>query len=177
MTRRRRNLGRNERGAVAVEFAFILPMMLTMCFGVVELTQLVRANMKVRAAAQTVAQLVAQQSDVNATSIANYCYAGQLVVVPMLNAASLKMAVASVTNLAGAVNQDWQDTTCGGATAMGNATAMAGGMVNNANDSVIIVTANYTYTSAITYVLASSFNLSQTVYARPRGTSVPIVHN
>jgi len=173
----RRRLGRNERGAVAVEFALILPMMLVMCFGVVELTQLVRANMKVHAAAQTVAQLVAQQSDVNATSMANYCYAGQLVVVPMLTGPSLKVAVASVTNVAGTVNQDWQDTTCGGATAMGGTPGMAAGMVNNANDSVVIATATYTYTSAITYVLASSFQLSQTVYARPRGTSVPIVHN
>jgi len=163
-----------ERGAVAVEFALLLPLLLTMCFGVFELSELIRADMKLQAAAATVAMLVAEQESVNTSSVSNYCIAGQLVMAP-LAAGGLKVTVASVTNTAGTKAVDWQDTTCGG-TAIGNPAGLAGTMVANSGDSAIVVQATYAYTSPIAYALTANFALTQDAFQRPR-SNVTVVHH
>src|SRR3546814_14824736 len=57
---------RDERGNAAVEFAFVLPILLTLFIGVVEGTNLLRLERKVVAAAQTAADLVTQRRHTSA---------------------------------------------------------------------------------------------------------------
>src|SRR3546814_17309621 len=56
---------RDERGNAMVEFAFVLPILLTLFIGVVEGTNLLRLERKVVAAAQTAADLINQRRSVN----------------------------------------------------------------------------------------------------------------
>jgi len=169
MLRRLHKFVAQDRGTALIEFALVLPIMITLFLGVFEVTRVVAASMRLANAATTMANLVAQQTSVSNTSssMTDFCNGSGLAMTPLASA-SLKVAVASVTNKSsGGVTQDWSDVTCGSATAISNPTTLASTLVPNVNDSVIIAQATYAYTSPISYVLASSFTLTQTAYQRP----------
>ena len=166
MMRRARNLMTHQGGTALIEFALVLPIMITLFLGVFEGTRIVAASMRLANAAQSVADMIAQQSNITSTTMTNFCNGGQLSMTP-LSGTSLKVAVAEVTNNNGSLVVDWNDTTCNSATTIANATTLATTLVPNANDSVVIVQATYAYTSPISYVLSSSYTLTQTAYQRP----------
>lgn len=166
-------LVRNDRGTAAIEFALILPVMLTLLFGSFEVTRVINANTRLAAAAQTMADLIAQQSSVSSTTVANFCNGEKLVMTPF-SGSLLTTTVASVTNNGGTLSVDWQDTSCGSASSITNAVTLANSLVSDNGDSVIIVKAGYAYTSPVSYVLHASYALSQVAYARPQRTaSIP----
>jgi Flp pilus assembly protein TadG len=135
-----------------------------------EATLAVMASMCLSNAAISVANLVAQQSSVNSSSIANFCTAGQLSMTP-LSGTPLKVAIASVTNYGSGPRVDWQDTSCGGAATISNATSLAAGLIPNKNDSVIVVQATYQFTSPIQYIIPAAINMTQNSVQRPRSGS------
>lgn len=63
VTSLRSSLFRNQSGMAAVEFALILPVMVLMFFGAVEVSNLLLADNKLRAAASGAADLITQDSD------------------------------------------------------------------------------------------------------------------
>jgi len=162
----------NQRGTALIEFAMILPIMITLFMGIFEVTRVMSAYMRVANAAQVMADMVAQQSSVGDTSssMTDFCNGSQASMTPYAGT-SLKVAVASVTNTNGTVTLNWSDVTCNSATAISNPTSLASSLVPNTNDGVIIVQATYAYTSPISYVLQSSYTLTQTAYARPRNVT------
>jgi Flp pilus assembly protein TadG len=177
MLRRLQKFIRNQNGTVIVEFAFIVPIMITLFMGVFEVTRVVSAYMRLANAAQVMADLVAQQTNVSNTSLSmtDFCTGSQDAMLP-LSGASLKVAVSSVTHGSSSTSQDWSDVTCNSATAISNPTTLASSLVPNVNDSVIIVQATYAYTSPISYVLKASYTLTQTAFARPRNV-VTVTHS
>ena len=180
-------LASNRDGSAAIEFALVFPIMATLFMGSYEITSVLLADMKLTAAAQTAADLVAQtfytldatgnpvalqQSDFN-----GFVNATQQVITPLPATAGngtslLKLAFASVTYNTATPVIDWHYET-------GGATAISLAHVPNAQDltklgtastpeSVIIVQAQYTYTSPTTYLLKTAFNLSESAFDRPR---------
>ena len=166
MQRRARNLLTQQDGTALIEFALVLPIMITLFLGVFEGTRVVAASMRLANAAQSVADMIAQQSNITSTMMTNFCNGGQLSMTP-LSGSSLKVAVAEVTNHGSSRVVDWNDTSCNSATTISNATTLATTLVPNVNDSVVIVQATYAYTSPISYVLSKSYTLTQTAYQRP----------
>ena len=169
-------------GIVAVEFALIAPVLILMLLGVSEETALVRAQMKVSHAAGLLVKMVAQQSPsvTQGTSgtLGNLCYGSELSLAPLIKT-PFSAAIASVSTTTSGTQtttaMDWEsDTSCAKtATALGSSTAVslatATGLIPSSGDSLIVVRVNYTYTAATHIVLSASYNLSQTVYGRPRG--------
>ena len=173
MPRLLHNLIRNQGGTALIEFALLLPIMTTLFLGVFEVTRVVDADMRLANAAQVMADMVAQQSTAvsdTSLSMTDFCNGSQDAMYP-LSGASLKVAVSSVTHGSSSTAQDWSDVTCNSATAISNSTGLAASLVPNVNDSVIIVQATYAYTSPISYVLKSSYTLTQTAFARPRNVT------
>ncbi|MGH7013598.1 MAG: TadE/TadG family type IV pilus assembly protein [Stellaceae bacterium] len=166
MLRRVQRLLTHQGGTALIEFALILPIMITLFMGLFEGTRVVAASMRLANAAQSVADMIAQQSNITSTTMTNFCNGGQLSMTP-LSGTSLQIAVAEVTNSGSTLTVDWNDTTCNSATTIANATTLATSLVPNANDSVVIVQATYAYTSPISYVLSKSYTLTQTAYQRP----------
>ncbi len=169
-------LARDRRGAALVELAIIAPLLVLLYAGTVEATAAVRAYMKLNAAAQTYADLIANQPSVTTSSLANYCAGAQLVMSP-LNAAQLSIAAASITNSSGTTAQDWHDTThCGTGVSSISGTSLASCpgancLTPNSGDTAIVVQARYTYTSFLRYVLPLSQTFTQVTSARPRQNS------
>ena len=86
--RRLRRLIGDERGVSAVEFAMLLPLMLTLYLGAVEVSQGIGADRKVTLTARTIADLVSQVSSIGNADMTN-----------ALNASSAVMAPFPISNL------------------------------------------------------------------------------
>jgi len=156
----------DQRGTAAIEFAFTFPMLLTLTIGMFEVAGFVSANMKLANTAQLISNLVAQQSIETNALTTNFCNGGQMALAP-LPTTSMKVSVASVTHKTGGTAVDWVDNTCGGSGITG-AVTLAGPLTPNVGDSVIIVQVSYLYASPVSYVLATSYALTQTSFTRPR---------
>ena len=161
---------KDQTGTAAIEFAFVLPALLTLCLGMFEFSEFVSADMKLANTSQLMSDLVAQQANETNSLTSNFCTGGQMALTP-LPSATLKVALASVTHYAAGISVDWQDTTCGSAASVSNAVALATPVIPNVGDSVIIAQATYTYQSPVTYVLNSSYVLTQTSFSRPRNVT------
>ena len=175
---RSRNLQHDQSGLAAIEFAIILPIMLLLFLGSFETTNLVLAYMKLEASAETAADLVAQtrvNTVLQSTDLTNITNAAKQVLSPLPTSGTLlKVAFASVTYNTGSAVIDWH-TEVNSATPITTATipnnvslANLGNQTNGSTDSVIIVTLTYSYSSPFTYVLSSSYTLTESAFNRPR---------
>jgi hypothetical protein len=108
---RAKHLVPDRSGTVAVEFALLLPLMLTLFIAAFAITDVVMAYMKVNAAAETVADLIAQQQKTLADSdVLDYGNAARGVMAPLPTSQTvagvttpvLKLSYASVVWVNGA---------------------------------------------------------------------------
>ncbi len=168
----------DRSGTAAIEFAFLLPIMLMLLIGSFEATNLVLASMKLEVSAETAADLVAQ-TRVNAvlqsSDFSNITNAVKEVLTPLpTSGTKLQIAYASVTYSTGRPVIDWH-VEVNGATAITVGTIPNGANLANlgnetagSTDSVIIARLIYAYSSPISYVLNSSYTLSDFAFNRPR---------
>lgn len=169
--RRFARLRRDCRASVAIEFAFALPILCLMTFGLYEVTQGVICYMKVVDAARTVCDLIGQQltatTGIGTNEFDNYYIAGQLIMTPS-SGTNLGLAIASVYYNGSGTGPTvaWQ-VERGGAAAMGSATSYVSGL-GTANGSTIVVQATYTYTSLLNYFITSPITITATVTGQPR---------
>lgn len=89
---------RDKRGVAAVEFAFIVPLMLALLFGMIDAASGVAINRKVTLTARTLSDLVSQGSQVTNTDIANFFKMGSAVMAPYeVTTDTLKQTVSAVS--------------------------------------------------------------------------------
>ncbi len=164
---------RDRAGTAMVEFALLMPILVTIFFGLFEGSQAILAYMKLVAATQTIADLITQQQSVSSSDFDNFNKAGQLVMSPFASG-SFGYAATSVTFdiNSGAAAAAWTQTR--NANPLSNATTLAAGY-GQKGESVIIVQGNYAYSSLLHYVLPGSINMSQIAFSRPRlVASIPL---
>jgi Flp pilus assembly protein TadG len=160
-------LARDERGVSAVEFAMLLPLMLSLYLGAVEVSQAVAVDRKVTLSARSVADLVAQATSVNTTDLNNILEAATAVTAPYA-AANLKVTVSQVKiDANGTARVDWsvaKNTT----PRPKDQTVTLPPALNVANTTLIWGEVQYTYTPVIGYVITGTLNLKDQIYMRPR---------
>ena len=76
------SLRRDQRGTSAVEFAMVLPVMVPLYLGAVEVSQAVAIQRKVTLTARTVADLASQVTKVSKAEMANMMKAAEAVIAP-----------------------------------------------------------------------------------------------
>lgn len=163
----------DRRGVAALEFALLVPFLITVLIGLVAISQAVRAKMLLTSTASSMASMVAAQHTVTGGSsgtLRDLCNGAQLIMRPYA-AGALSMAITSYTKQSDStVLRDWEyDGACqasAGSLAATGAT-LASPLLVDAGDSIIITRASYNYTSLYTNIVPS-MTLSQTAYARPR---------
>jgi Flp pilus assembly protein TadG len=160
-------LASDQRGVSAVEFALLLPLMLTLYLGTIEISQGIAAGRKVTLTARTVADLVSQASKLSSADMTN-----------SLNAASAVMAPFPATNLATTVTSvkidangnatvDWSVTQNGTAKTPGQTVTLPTAL-KVPSTWLIWSEVQYVYTPSIGYVLSGSLTLTDQIYMRPR---------
>jgi Flp pilus assembly protein TadG len=145
---RLQGLAGDERGISAVEFALLLPLMVTLYLGVVELSQGIAADRKVTLTARTVADLVAQVSSTSTSDMTNSLNAAGAVMAPF-STNNLKVTVTSVSiDANNKATVAWSCTLNGTKRAVG-ATVSLPSALNVASTSLIWSEVSYTYKPTI----------------------------
>ena len=158
---------RDERGVSAVEFALLLPLMVTLYLGGVEVSQGLTIDRKVTLVARTVTDLAAQVSSITNADMTNILNASTAVMLPY-SMAQVKVTISQVTiDGDGKATIAWSDTKNGTARANGSAVTLPPAL-NVPNSSLIWGEVSYTYKPVIGYVITGTMNLTDKIYMRPR---------
>lgn len=162
----------DERGVSAVEFAFLLPLMITLYLGAVEISQAISADRKVSLTSRTMADLVSQVSSIDSAGLSDVFNASTSVMAPFV-ITPLKVTVTSVSiDANNKATVSWSCTRGGSAHAVGS-TVTVPAALNSANSSLIWSEVSYVYTPAVGYIITGPLNLSDQLYMAPRlSTSV-----
>lgn len=167
LRRRMRRLSRDRRGVSAVEFAMILPLMITLYLGGVEVTQGVTIDRKNTMVTRAIGDLVSQGVNISNAEMNGIFEAARAVVSPYPNA-NLKMIVSSVEiNGQGQARISWSEARNATARAVGTPVTLPQGL-NIANTTLIWAESEYSYTPAIGYMITGTMPLKDQIYMRPR---------
>jgi len=163
-----RRFAADQRGVSAVEFAILLPLMLTMYLGGVEISQAVSADRKTTLVAHTVGDLTAQASNVTSADMTNVLNAAAAVAYPF-SASNLQVTVTAVCiNSAGTQATVLWSKTLNGTARTGVVTSSIPSALMVANTSLIWGEARYSYRPTIGWTITGTLNLSDKFFLRPR---------
>lgn len=166
-----RRLGRDRRGAAAVEFALIAPILVLIYLGLVELCQAMLAERKVEHAASAVGDLVAQASSVTPDNLANFYNAANMILAPFPTT-GMQLRVSSVsTDANGNATVTWSNANAAGSALGKGASVTLPTNLLGPNQSVIMSEAIYTYNSPLNYFFKNALTFDQTFYLMPRTSS------
>ena len=147
----------------------LLPLMLTLYLGTVEVSQGIGADRKVTLTARTVADLVAQASTVSSTDMTNSLNAAAAVIAPY-PLANLKVTVSSIgVDGNGKATVSWSCGLNSTARAKGSTVTLPSALLVN-NTSLIWSEVAYNYKPTIGYVISGTLTLHDQIYMRPRLT-------
>jgi len=159
----------DTRGVSAVEFALVLPLMLTLLIGGSEVGDGVATKLKMSRAAYTVADLTSQFVSIQSSDMSNILGAGSVLIAPYAST-HLTVTVSEVKTTApgGIAAIKWSAST---------GTARAAGQVMTlppafstlpVNTTLILGEASYAYTPTLGYSVTGTFTFSDSYYMYPR---------
>jgi Flp pilus assembly protein TadG len=164
MTRFLRRAAADQRGASAVEFALIFPVIFVLHIAAAEALQAFKAHRNVAHMAAAIADITSQSRSVTTAELNDILAASASMMHPFPNV-RLQQRVSSMSaNASGAVSTDWsvrKDFTNAGA-----ATIPAGYL--RANESVIVTDVIYDYEPAFGLLLPDTIRMTRHAYVRPR---------
>lgn len=154
-------------GVASVELALLLPVMIGLYFGAVELSNALIADRKLNKTGSAVADLTAQATSINNDAMADIFRASSAIMDPFGDG-TLRLVVSSV--VADSRNRTrvaWSDAQNGTAYSPGASYNLPPGLTQPGT-SVIVAEASYTYTSPIGQYLTGGLSFETTYYLRPR---------
>ena len=181
----RRQAG-DERGIAAVEFAMLLPFMITLFFGVWESSLALLCRADVSKMAGTAADLISQASSVSSSDVTNVYAAAGAILYPYYDsslAGSTKPTIrltSVIDDGSGAAGKNhltgkvaWTCTQSGSGTltpssrSVNSTVTLPQPLMTNGG-SLIIAEIAYQYASPTTKVMAASINFTNNFYTKPR---------
>jgi Flp pilus assembly protein TadG len=188
---RARSLWTDVRGVAATEFAIVTPFMLVLYVGGVELGNGMAMNVKVSAAAHSVADMISQNTQVTSSRMDGILQAATAIMAPYAvtdggGNSLMTITVSEVsTDSTGKATVQWsRSTSTTGARPVGQQmtlsafTATSPNSSNNANISLILSEVSYVYTPNLGYTIAGNVTLSDSYYLFPRcSTNSPSTSN
>lgn len=167
MLKRLRTLRRASDGLAAVEFALILPVLLALVFGAIEVTSALICKTDVTDTASTAADLVAQESSIGDADINNVFSALTALVYPYPVAASQVVISSVIDDGHGGGKVAWSDAYQATPRSVGSSVTVPAGLITTGG-SVVMAEVTYTYTSPSTYLIKLPISMQNTFYSHPR---------
>lgn len=168
-----RRLAADKRGIAAVEFVMILPLMLMIFFGTIQVSTAVAVDRKVSLTARTLSDLISQASSITDTDISNAFGASTAILSPYANGqlqAKITQIHIDKTTLAPKIvwskASNWTAHACGDAVTVPSALLIA--------DSYLIMSeVSYPYQPMVGYdiklkFVSSTFTFADSMFTRPR---------
>ena len=161
----------DQRGVAAVEFALILPFLLLLYLGSVELTQGIMVDRQVALTADTVTNIVAQYTTISAShQLPDILNASAQIFSP--NPASAATVVVSLIAVdgSGKATVSWSQALNGSALTQGQTITIPSNL-DIPNTTLVYGQATYAYTPWFDFIGIGTLNLSSSVYMSPRASS------
>lgn len=161
---------RNRTATAAVEFAFILPLMVVLYFGCVEMSEALSVNRKVTSVSSAVGDLVAQSSDVDDDDIDNILDAAGAIIAPYPNG-PLQIVVSGIqVDSDGEATIAWSEALNASARAVNSSVTVPDALL--IPDSCLVMSeVDYSYASALSDFFTGPIGLEETFYLKPRKTN------
>ncbi|MGN6570025.1 MAG: TadE/TadG family type IV pilus assembly protein [Pseudolabrys sp.] len=164
---------RDRRGVSAVEFALVAPMMITLYFGCVEVSDGVAVDRKVSLTSAALANLIAQVTGpgsppvIDTTGMNNILDASSAIIIPY-SSANLKMSVYCLSIDANKnVTTKWTATRNGG-------TGMSVSVPTDlkvASTHLILAQVSYAYRPVVGHTITGTMTLSDQMFMMPRSSA------
>ena len=176
---------RSERdGAILIEMAFAMPVLLSLLLGGVEIARYVLLHQKLDRVASSIADLVSQSETVSAADLQNIFDAAKYVAKPFELASDGTVVVSSVTNPLGSANAtvNWQRSGAGTGTATsrvgteGGAASLPTGFTLADGQTIIVAEVFFDYQPWILGDGTSPSQLYQRALFRPRYGGLTILY-
>ena len=158
---------RDRRGVSAVEFAILLPLLMTLFLGSVEATQGIAAYRKVELTAHTLADLSTQYTDITDADMANILSAGSAILAPYPTSGLQEVVSEIAINSQGVGTVVWSDTLGGTALTAGTTVSVPSALATP-NTYLIMAQIQYAYNPTYGYVMTGAITLSEQSFMRPR---------
>jgi Flp pilus assembly protein TadG len=173
---------RAEQGVAAIETALILPFMLLLYFGMIDLTAMISHNRKITYAASVAADLMAQnRTTVLKPATLDYFAAVDLIMAPTPSTRT-RVNLYGFRSSGGAISQIWTTSNNKGPACSTLPNTADMGPLMTANNDVVVAIACMEYTPYVATFLgvdvlgSTSFDVEQTVMVRPRSTALLICY-
>ncbi len=173
---------KSQGGAAAVEFALLLPVMITMFFGMVETTLALVCRADISQMAATAADLISQVNTANTADLSNVYAAAGTILYPYYTGGATGKPTIRITSViydsssatpttSGKVA--WTCTQLGTGTLTPasrsvNSTVTFSQPLMITNGSVLMAEVAYNYASPTTQTIVGSINMSNNFYTKPR---------
>jgi Flp pilus assembly protein TadG len=162
-------LKRDTDGMAAIEFVFIVPLMLVLFFGTIEMSNGIAADRKVTIAARTLSDLVSQNKKVIDVQRDNFFTMGTAIMTPY-SGSTMTMRVSQIKiDNNGNATVDWSDGQGIAGRTLGSTVTLPAGLIVN-NTWLIWSEISYVYKPVVGYVMSKStgVTLTDVCYTRPR---------
>jgi Flp pilus assembly protein TadG len=168
-----RCLGRalsDRRGVSAIEFALILPALVILYVGSVELGNALTISRRTEAVASTAADLTAQAKTVSTADLDDITSVAKRILDPYSTAPLRIVLTSVVADDQNNTKVDWSYATNGGSPHAKNSVVSLPAGLTQADSSVIMAEVTYAFTPLLNLSFANpgSFTMSRTFYLRPR---------
>lgn len=166
-----RRFAHDGKGAAAVEFALILPFMLTLYVGSIELSDLISVDRRVTVIAGTIGDLVARTNgDITQTTLTDYFTAAEEIIAPYSSTGLVQIVTCVYVNASGVATVEWSRSSSGsGARATSSVYTMPTAITNISKSSYVIVSeTQYSYKSLFGMVIQAPISLYRENFYLPR---------
>jgi Flp pilus assembly protein TadG len=161
---------KHRGGVSAVEFAILLPVMVAMYLGSVELSLAIAAKRKVTLTSHALADLASQFTNIADTDMTNILNASSAIIAPYASA-NLQVVLSQLSiDAKGNASVVWSSTLNGTARAAGSAVTIPSALAVP-NSYLLFGEASYSYNPTFGYVLTGVLNLKDQIYELPRGST------
>jgi Flp pilus assembly protein TadG len=167
LNQRMRRFGRAKTGAAAMEFALILPMMVFLLFGSIDLLDVLGANSRAQNAAASLADVVARDTEVSDEEVSGLWDALDILIYPN-DVAGLDMRVTSVRIVDATTAQVvWSEGHGMSPLVANDPVTLPSGMMTPGT-SVIMAESAYEYHSPLGFLLSGPVQMTHSAYRRSR---------
>jgi Flp pilus assembly protein TadG len=169
LRRLKRRLQRDQRGVSAVEFAFILPIMVSLFIGMIDTSVGIMTARKANMLNRTLVDLTAQMQRVDNTA-RDAIFAASGTVMEPFEESNPGMSIASIViDAAGSARVCWVESRNMASPFAAGGTVTLPTNMRIPRTSLVVAVSNVTYQPSFGHVITGSFQLGRTpVYMRPR---------